>query len=47
VVGELTRYPWAYYEDQPLRLRFGPAWATYFTVTSTDPKVFIVPSEYC
>ncbi len=46
VVGELTRYPWAYYEDRPLRLRFGPAWATYFTVTSTDPKVFIVPSEH-
>jgi hypothetical protein len=46
VVGELTRYPWAYYEDDPLRLRFGPDWATSFTVTSTDPKVFIVPSEY-
>jgi hypothetical protein len=46
VVGELTRYPWAYYEDRPLRLRFGPDWATYFTVTSTSPKVFIVPSEH-
>jgi hypothetical protein len=46
VVGELTRYPWAYYEDDPLRLRFGPDWATSFTVTSTDPKVFIVPSEH-
>jgi hypothetical protein len=46
VVGELTRYPWAYYEDQPLHLRFGPAWATYFTVTSTSSNVFIVPSEY-
>jgi hypothetical protein len=46
VVGELTRYPWAFYEDHPLRLRFGPDWATYFTVTSTDPKVFIAPSEY-
>ena len=46
VVGELTRYPWAYYEDHPLRLRFGPDWATYFTVTSTNPTVFIVPSEY-
>ena len=46
VVGELARYPWAYYEARPLRLRFGPDWAAYFTVTSTDPKVFIVPSEY-
>ena len=46
VVGELTRYPWAYYEDHPLGLRFGPDWATYFTVTSTNPTVFIVPSEY-
>jgi hypothetical protein len=46
VVGELTRYPWAYYEDHPLRLRFGPDWATGFTVTSTDPRVFIVPSEH-
>jgi hypothetical protein len=46
VVGELTRYPWAFYEDHPLRLRFGPDWATYFTVTSTNPKVFIAPSEY-
>jgi hypothetical protein len=46
VVGELTRFPWAYYEDHPLRLRFGPDWATSFTVTSTDPNVFIVPSEY-
>ena len=46
VVGELARYPWAYYEDRPLQLRFGPNWAAYFTVTSTDPKVFIVPSEY-
>ncbi len=46
VVGELARYPWAYYEDRPLQLRFGPNWAAYFTVTSTDPKVFIAPSEY-
>jgi hypothetical protein len=46
VVGELTRYPWAYYEDRPLRLRFGPDWSTNFTVVSTDPDVFIVPSEF-
>ena len=46
VVGELTRYPWAYSEDHPLRLRFGPDWATHVTVTTTDPKVFIVPSGY-
>ncbi len=46
VVGELARYPWAYYEDHPLRLRFGIDWSTNFTVVSTDPDVFIVPSEY-
>jgi Dolichyl-phosphate-mannose-protein mannosyltransferase len=46
VVGELTRYSWAYYEDHPLRLRFGPDWATYFTVASTNPKIFIAPSEF-
>ena len=45
VVGELARYPWAYDEDRPLRVRFGPDWSTYFTVVSTDPRVFIVPSE--
>ena len=45
VIGELARYQWAYYEDDPLRLRFGPDWSTYFTVVSTDPRVFIVPSE--
>ena len=45
VVGELARYPWAYDEDHPLRVRFGPDWSTYFTVVSTDPRVFIVPSE--
>ena len=46
VVGELARYPWAYYLDHPLRLRFGSDWSTNFTVTSTNPKVFIVPSEF-
>ena len=45
VVGELARYQWAYDEDHPLRIRFGPDWSTYFTVVSTDPRVFIVPSE--
>lgn len=46
VVGELARYSWAYSLDRPVRVRFGAAWSTNFTVTSTDPKVFIVPSEY-
>ncbi len=46
VVGELTRYAWAYYEDHPPRVRFGPDWSTSFTVTSTDAQVSIVPSEY-
>ena len=46
VVGELARYPWAYYLDSPLRPRFGSDWSTNFTVTSTNPKVFIVPSEF-
>ena len=45
MVGELARYPWAYGEDHPLRVRFGPDWSTYFTVVSTNPRVFIVPSE--
>jgi hypothetical protein len=28
------------------RVHFGAAWSTNFTVASTDPKVFIVPSEH-
>ena len=45
VVGELMRYPWALYEDSSLRLRFGLDWSAGFTVTSTQPDVFIAPSE--
>jgi hypothetical protein len=44
-VSELMRYPWALYEDAPLHLEFGTGWATGFTVVSTDPNTFIVPSE--
>ncbi len=45
-VSELMRYPWALYEQRTLALRFGSDWATGFTVTSTEPSVFIAPSEY-
>jgi hypothetical protein len=44
-VNEVTRYPWAFYEDKPLRLEFGSDWSTGFTVVSTDQNVFIAPSE--
>jgi hypothetical protein len=44
-VDEVTRYPWAFYEDTPLRLEFGSDWSTGFTVMSTDRNVFIAPSE--
>jgi hypothetical protein len=45
VVGELMRYPWALYEDRSPHIEFGPDWSTGFTVVSTDPSTFIVPSE--
>ncbi|HEY1652448.1 MAG TPA: glycosyltransferase family 39 protein [Acidimicrobiales bacterium] len=45
VVGELMRYPWALYEDRTPHIEFGPDWSTGFTVVSTDPSTFIVPSE--
>ena len=45
-VSELMRYPWALYEQRRLAVRFGPDWATGFTVISTDPAEFIAPSEY-
>ena len=44
-VSEVTRYPWAFYEDTPLDIEFGTEWSTGFTALSTDPKVFIAPSE--
>jgi hypothetical protein len=44
-VSEEMRYPWALYEDRKLRVEFGPNWATGFTVVSTQPGVFIAPSE--
>ena len=45
-VSELARFPWALAEDPHPDLRFGTTWATGFTVVSTQPDVFIVPSEY-
>ncbi len=42
----LTRYPWAFYEDFPPHVKFGPKWLTGFTVVSTDPRVFIEPDDY-
>ncbi|HEY1831577.1 MAG TPA: glycosyltransferase family 39 protein [Acidimicrobiales bacterium] len=44
-VNELMRYPWALYESHPLRIELGQDWSTGFTVVSTDPSVFIDPSE--
>jgi hypothetical protein len=46
VVDELMRYPWAEYEDPTLHLIFGTQWNSGFSVASTQPGVFIVPSEY-
>lgn len=45
VVGELMRYSWALYEDRNPHIEFGPDWSTGFSVVSTDPSTFIVPSE--
>ena len=45
-VSELMRFPWALVEETRPELRFGRAWTNGFTVVSTDPRVFIVPSEY-
>jgi hypothetical protein len=45
-VSELMRFPWALAEETRPELRFGRAWTNGFTVVSTDPRVFIVPSEY-
>lgn len=44
-VSEEMRYPWALYTDQTPHIEFGPNWATGFTVVSTQPDVFIAPSE--
>jgi hypothetical protein len=44
VVEALMRYSWAYYEDSPLKPVFGLNWMPGFTVISTQPRVFIVPS---
>ncbi len=45
-VDELMRYPWALYEDPTPKIEFGTEWAAGFTVKSTDPRVFIAPSEF-
>jgi hypothetical protein len=44
-VNEITRYPWAFYEDTSIRIDFGSNWSAGFTAVSTHPKVFIAPSE--
>ena len=45
-VSEQMRYPWALYEDPTPHIVFGPDWSTDFTVVSTKPGVFIVPSDF-
>ncbi len=45
-VSELMRYPWALYETDPPHVVLGEDWSAGFTVESTDPTVFIAPSEY-
>ena len=45
-VSELIRYPWALYETHPPDVILGGDWSAGFTVKSTDPTVFIAPSEY-
>jgi hypothetical protein len=44
-VNEWAVYPWAYYEDNPLRIEFGSQWLTGFAPVSTDPNVFIAPGD--
>jgi hypothetical protein len=44
-VNESMRYPWALYESDPLHVQLGADWSTNFTVVSTDPDIFIDPSE--
>jgi len=46
VVDELMRYSWALYQDPRPHVVIGPDWSTGFTVVSTAPDTFIVPSEY-
>ncbi|HUC04650.1 MAG TPA: hypothetical protein VL961_04575 [Acidimicrobiales bacterium] len=45
VVGEVLRYPWAYYEDAAPHIVLGPDWSAGFTVRSTKSDTFIAPSE--
>jgi hypothetical protein len=45
-VSELMRYPWALYEDRKPDIVLGSEWSAGFTVLSTAPNTFIVPSEY-
>ncbi len=45
-VGELMRYPWALAEEARPDIRFGSEWAAGFSVASTQPDVFIAPSEF-
>jgi hypothetical protein len=45
LVDPYTRYPWALYQSDNTRILFGDDWGVGFTVASTDPHVFIAPSE--
>jgi hypothetical protein len=44
VVDSFLRYSWTLYEDPHPHIIFGSDWVTGFTVASTQPAVFIVPS---
>ena len=40
-----TRYPWALYEESNVHVEFGRGWGAGFTVVSSQPDVFISPTE--
>ncbi len=44
VVDAMLRYSWALYVDQSPHIELGENWMPGFTVTSTQPTTFIVPS---
>jgi hypothetical protein len=43
VVAPGARFPWAYHETSPVRIRFGGQWDQGFTVRSGDPATFLAP----
>ena len=44
VVDAMLRYTWALYEEQSPHIVLGSQWMTGFSVASTSPSTFIVPS---